>query len=238
MWSKMPKQRRRSLLTTRDEEWAMPDARGSLLQERNTWHVDLARYSRKTKGTRVLKGNEILVKRTGRGCVMKPNLAHKTLFAELKEWGNQKNSYSVNDFLRERGISINELELIADTDAKFMKIWGVAESQAWENVQDALFSKSLPRSKIAEYIQESDVFQGEAPEEIMQDLESGQVKLELYLTAMGDTESLRKYGRLAKMNDTEALMKCSLERGVITKEEYLYYLQIEKESKENDDEDT
>lgn len=167
----------------------------------------------------------------------KPNLAHTTLFAELKEWGNQKNSFSVNDFLRERGISINELELIADTNAKFMKIWGIAESNAWENVTDALFTKSLPRSKIAAYIQESDTFQGEDSEEIMRDMENAQAKLELYLTAIGDTESLRKYGRLAKMDDTEALMTCSLARGVITKEQYLDYLQIDKECKENDSEE-
>lgn len=88
-----------------------------------------------------------------------------------------------------------------------MKIWGSADSQAWANLQDALFKKSLPRSKIAEYIKESDLFQDRGPEEVMRSLEKTQFKLELYLTAIGDTESLRKYGRLAKMNDTEALMR-------------------------------
>ena len=71
----------------------------------------------------------------------------------------------------------------------------------------------------------------------MRDIETGQAKLELYLTAIGDTESLKKYGRLAKMNETEALMKCSLERGLITEEQYLDFLQIEKDYKENYDED-
>lgn len=168
---------------------------------------------------------------------MKPNLAHKTLFAELKAWGHQKNSYSVNDFLRERGISINALESIADTDAKFMKIWGLAESNAWENVTDALFTKSLPRSRIAAYIKEDDTFKGEDPEEIMRDLESAQAKLEIYLTAMGDTESLRKYGRLAKMNDTESLMKCSLMSGAITQEEYQEFIEIKKNHDDDDEDD-
>lgn len=118
-----------------------------------------------------------------------------------------------------------------------MKIWGASEFKVWENVKNALFTKSLPRSKIAEYIRQSEDFQGEYPEQIMQNLEKTQVQLELYLTAIGDTESLRKYGRLAKMNDTEALMKCSLEMGIITEEQYADYLQIEKDCEESDDED-
>lgn len=71
----------------------------------------------------------------------------------------------------------------------------------------------------------------------MRNIETAQARLELYLTAIGDTQSLRKYGRLAKMNETLALMKCSLERGVITEEQYLDFLQIEEVCKENDDED-
>ncbi len=118
-----------------------------------------------------------------------------------------------------------------------MKIWEAAESQAWKNLTDALFKKSLPRSRIAEYIKQSADFQENDPEEIMQNLESGQAKLELYLTAIGDTESLRKYGRLPKMNEMEALMKYSLERRLITEEQYAYYIQIEKNFKENKDED-
>lgn len=168
---------------------------------------------------------------------MKINLAHTILFAELKKWTKQKNSFSVNDFLKERSIDPSDFEQIANNSKSFMKICREAEANAWENVKDALYTKSLPRAKIAEYIKEDDTFQGEDPEEIMRDMESAQSKLETYLTALGDTKSLRKYGRLAKINDMEALMKCSLERGVITEKQYLDFLQIERGCKENDNEE-
>ena len=161
---------------------------------------------------------------------------YKKLFSELEKWSQRKDVFSINDFLKEKGIGISDFELIANSSKKFMKIWGAAEDIAWENLTDALFKKSLPRSQIAEYIRQSEEFQGEDPEEVMRDIESGQAQFELYLTAIGDTESLRKYGRLAKMNEIEALMKCSLERGVITEEQYLDFLQIEKDCEEYDDE--
>ncbi len=167
---------------------------------------------------------------------MGAGLEQKKIFPELEKWSRKKDSYSIDDFLKEKGVAFSDFELIANSSEKLMKIWGVAESQAWENLKDALFKNSLPRSRIAEYIKQSEVFQGQDPEEIMRSLEKTQAKLELYLTAIGDTESLRKYGRLANMNETEALMKCCLERGVITEEQYLDYLQIEKDYKECDDE--
>lgn len=114
----------------------------------------------------------------------------------------------------------------------------VAEDRAWENLKDALFKKSLPRSRIAEYIKQSEDFQGDDPEEVMQDIETGQVQFELHLTAIGDTESLRKYGQIGcNANQIEALMLRSLERSMITKQQYLNFLQIEKDCAEYDDED-
>lgn len=131
----------------------------------------------------------------------------KALFDELEAWSRKKNSFSVNDFLKEKKIPLDEFERIANGSKRFMKIWGEAEDQAWENLQDALFTKSLPRSKIAEYIKEHDAFQGEDPEEVMCSLERIQARLEIYLTAIGDTESLRKYGRIGcKTNQMDAFM--------------------------------
>lgn len=166
---------------------------------------------------------------------MKTKQDHKKLFQELELWSQRKDAFSMNDFLKEKEISLDEFELIANSSKKFMKIWGVAEYRAWENLKDALFKKSQPRSLIAEYIRQSENFQGNDPEEIMQSLENTQVKFELHLTAIGDTESLRKYGRLPKMNQTEAWMKCSFERGMITQEQCVEYLQIEKDCEEYDE---
>jgi hypothetical protein len=168
---------------------------------------------------------------------MEARAEHKKLFLEVEQWSQKKDSYSIDDFLKEKCIAISDFELIANSSKKFMKIWGVAESQAWENLKDALFKKSLPRSRIAEYIRECDVFQDQDPEGVMQSLEETQAKLELYLTAVGDTESLRKYGRLPKMNETEALPKCLLQMGLMTEEHYASYLQAEKDCEEYDDED-
>jgi hypothetical protein len=160
------------------------------------------------------------------------NKNNRVLFDELEIWSREKNVFSINDFLKQKGIQINEFENIANSSKKFMKIWGKAESQAWENVLNALFKKSLSRSKIAEYIKESDVCQNRDPEEVMRELESTQARLELHLTAIGDTESLRKYGRIScKLNEMEALMRCSLERGMITQKDYEEVMAVE------DDED-
>lgn len=156
----------------------------------------------------------------------------KALFADLEAWSRQKNAFSINDFLKQKGISINELERIANNSDKFMQIWEKAESKALDNVLNALFTKSLPRLKIAEYIKDLDIFEGENPEEVMQNLEKGQAKLEQYLMAIGDTDSLKKYGRIGlKMDDSEALFRCCLERGMISQKDYEEIMAID------DDED-
>lgn len=149
------------------------------------------------------------------------NKNNKALFDELEIWSRQKNAFSINDFLKQKNIQINEFGNIANSSKKFMKMWGKAESQAWENVLNALFTKSLSRSKIAQYIKESDICQNRDPEELMRELERTQARLELHLTAIGDTESLRKYGRIGcTTNQVEALMLCSLERGMISQKDY------------------
>ena len=64
------------------------------------------------------------------------------------------------------------------------------------------------------------------------------MKLELHLTAIGDTESLRKYGRLGiKIDDADALMLCRLERGTITEEQYREFMAIKEEYPDEEDED-
>lgn len=129
------------------------------------------------------------------------NKSLKDLFLELEEWSHRKDTYSLNDFLKEKNISFDDFERMANSSKKFMKIWGNAESQAWENLKTALFKKSLPRSKIAEYIKESDICQGKDPEKVMQCLESGQAKLELYERVISNTS-----GSNENVHD---LMKCS-----------------------------
>lgn len=170
---------------------------------------------------------------------MQSRADHEELFQELDQWSQRKDAFSVNDFLKEKGVSLDELEQVANSREQFMEIWGRAESRAWENLQDALYTKSLPRSRIAEYIKESDTFQDRDPEEVMRSLEKTQMKLELYLTAIGDTESLRKYGRLGiKIDDADALMLCGLERGMITEEQYREYMAIKEAYPDEEDEDT
>ena len=162
---------------------------------------------------------------------MKAKAEHEELFQELDQWSQGKNALSMNDFLKEKEISLDEFEQIANSGKKFMKIWGRAESQAWENALDALYKKTLPRSRIADYIKESDAFVGEDPENVMRSLEKTQLKLELHLTALGDTKSLKKYGRIGigKMNDFDALMLWSLEQGMVTEEQYRDFVATKEE---------
>lgn len=159
---------------------------------------------------------------------MKSEKEHEQLFKELEQWNQGKDAFSVDDFLKEKGIAFIDFDLIANSSSKFMEIWGIAEDIAWKNLTNALFTKSLPRSRIAQYIQQDEAFQGEDPEEVMQNIERGQIRLELHLTALGDTEALRKYGRIScTENQIGALMKCSLERGMITQETYEEIMSIE-----------
>jgi hypothetical protein len=103
----------------------------------------------------------------------------KALFDDLEAWSRIKSAFSINEFLKQKGIQINEFEIIANSSKKFMKIWGQAESQAWENLINALFKKSLPRAKIAEYIKGSDICQNRDPEEVMRELEGAQIRVSL-----------------------------------------------------------
>jgi hypothetical protein len=165
---------------------------------------------------------------------MQATIEQEKLFQELELWSQQKDAFSVDDFLKEKGVAFSDFDLIANSNSKFMEIWGIADDIAWENLTNALFTKSLSRSRIAEYIKQCEAFQDRDPEEVMQSMVKGQERFELYLTAIGDTESLKKYGRIGcKDNQIEALMKCSLERGMITQEVYDEMMSI----KDEDDED-
>lgn len=130
----------------------------------------------------------------------------KRLFDDLEAWSRRKDSFSINDFLRENKLSFNDFERLANSNRKFMKIWGEAESQSWENVKNALFNKSQPKSKITKYIEEREVFQDSDPEEVIQSLERCKAKIDLYQKAMN--------------GDFAAIMQCSLERGMITQDQY------------------
>jgi hypothetical protein len=58
-------------------------------------------------------------------------------------------------------------------------------------------------------------------------------------SAIGDTESLRKYGRIGnKIDDVDALMLYSLQRGMITEEQYREFVAIKEEYPDEEDEDS
>jgi hypothetical protein len=97
-----------------------------------------------------------------------------------------------------------------------MKMWGVAEGNTWENIKEALYSKSLPRSQIGEYLIERGLLGHDDPESLMRILESTKQRIDIYERALS--------------GDTMALLKLSLNEGKITQKEY-------DESAEMDDED-
>ena len=150
---------------------------------------------------------------------MRPKQEHKKLFEELEQWSHRKDSFSVDDFLKEKGISFSDFDLISNGSKKFRDIWGEAEYQTWENLKEALYTKSLPRSRIAEYIKQSEVFQDEDPEEVMHDLERGKAKLDMYLCAING-------------GDAGKIMKFAFECGEVTKELYDEFLEIGGEEDE------
>ena len=94
----------------------------------------------------------------------------KKLFEELEAWGRRKDSFSINDFLKEKKLSMDELKDLANNRKKFLEIWEDVESHIWANIKRALFTKRLPRIRIAQYIEEREAFQGRDPEEVIQSL--------------------------------------------------------------------
>ena len=59
----------------------------------------------------------------------------RELFDELEAWSRKKSSLSINDFLREKEISLSTLERIASSNKKCRSILGTAEYRVWENVK-------------------------------------------------------------------------------------------------------
>jgi len=151
---------------------------------------------------------------------MRPKQEHKKLFQELEQCSHRKDSFSVDDFLKEKGISFSDFDLISEGSKKFGKIWGEAEHQAWENLQEALHTKSLPRSQIAEYIKQSEVFQDEDPEEVMHNLESGKARVDMYECALNG-------------GNAGEIMRRALTFGVVTQEQYNEFLEIGGEEDED-----
>lgn len=146
---------------------------------------------------------------------LSPEKIADELFSDLKAKSQKNSFFSIHEFLEDRSISFEEFERIANSRKKFMRIWGNAESQAWENLQESLFTKSVPRKEIEKYIRKEDIFQGEDPEEIMRGLERAQLTLELHLTAIGDKKALKKYGKLSNNIDyEEVLIQSSILRGL------------------------
>lgn len=155
---------------------------------------------------------------------MKVTPEHKKLFNELKEWSCRKDVFSVNEFLKERGVSLFDFELIANGNKNFMKIWDIAEDKSWGNLREALYSKSISRSQIANYIKERDVFKDEDPEEIMQRIENVLERVKLHESAMN--------------GDVDDMVKCSFVFNMITEEQYNDFLRTTEEYGDEEDFDS
>ena len=110
---------------------------------------------------------------------------------------------------------MDDFENLANSRKTFLKVLDTAEAQIWENLKHALFAKSLPRSKIAQYIEEKEVFKDRDSEEVMQSLESCKEKVDLF--------------RKALAGDFVSSMKCSLLAGMITQEQYKEAMAIPRE---------
>lgn len=101
---------------------------------------------------------------------------------------------------------MDELKDLANNKKKFLEIWEDVESHIWANIKRALFTKSLPRIRIAQYIGEREAFLGRDSEEVIQSLESLKERVDLF--------------RKAFSGDFVSLLKCSLLCGIITQEQY------------------
>lgn len=84
--------------------------------------------------------------------------SHTKFFSELVEWSQKNDSYSIDDFLKEKGVT--ELQLKVMTGGKnscFLAV-GKATCQCLDNAYKAWKFKNLSRDQFSTYLIQSKLF--------------------------------------------------------------------------------
>jgi hypothetical protein len=74
------------------------------------------------------------------------------LFFNLKAWSLEKDSFSINDFCKKRGIALSELKLMADDNSRLAKIVGEVICQLFSNALQGYERNEISRDTLSEYL--------------------------------------------------------------------------------------
>jgi len=91
---------------------------------------------------------------------MKVNKEHEKLFLELVEWSKKKDSYSFDDFLKEKGITEQQLKAMASGKDSYFIALGKATCQCLDNAYKAWKSNEISKDQFSKYLIQSRLFGG------------------------------------------------------------------------------
>jgi hypothetical protein len=91
------------------------------------------------------------------------------LFFDLKAWSLKKDSFSINDFCKQRGMALSELKLMANDNERPGKIIGEVISQLFENALQGYERNEITRDTLREYLKTEHGF--EDPEFVIESVE-------------------------------------------------------------------
>jgi len=86
---------------------------------------------------------------------------HMEFFSELVEWSQKKDSYSMDDFLKENDISEGQLKVITGGKNSYFLAVGKAVCQCLDNAYKAWKSKEISRDQFSTYLIQSKIFSGD-----------------------------------------------------------------------------
>ncbi len=82
------------------------------------------------------------------------------LHLDLVEWSNNKESYSIDDFLKERGITKQQMSAMALGKNSFYISFGKAMCQCLDNAYKAWKSNEISKDHFSKYLAQSQLFGG------------------------------------------------------------------------------
>lgn len=78
----------------------------------------------------------------------------KKFFLELVEWSSKKDSYSIEEFNKEKDIDYQQLKFLTNEEDSCYKAIGKASAQCLENAHNAWKSKKISSEIFSKYLKE------------------------------------------------------------------------------------
>lgn len=86
---------------------------------------------------------------------------HMDFFSELVEWSQKKDSYSIDDILKEKGVTEQQLKVMTGGKNSCFLAVGKATSQCLDNAYQAWKSTEISKDQFSKYLSPSKLFNGD-----------------------------------------------------------------------------